>query len=399
MKKFISNQLGPNFTVKTAWRAFLNIRFLFSKPYSSSFLKGKEVKCDFPRNFQTKNYLLFNAARTALGEIAKIVKTKKKVGIPAVCCAVMATPFLAEGLEIEWLDCDEKGLLDLENFAEKADRIGIVLVPHTFGLQVDMQKISKISREKNIFVIEDGAHSFAPISKYADAKILSFGREKDVSCVSGGALLWHDDSQYAENFAGISLPPASKIWTLKHLFQPLVLAISLRWWFYGGRFFAGIWSKLKLFPRAVTSSEKCGAEDFPRNFLPRAIQEVLKQSLSRRESDLAHRQKIAEKWQSVLPKLFPKAQIIVPENFFRVILTNVDRAKIKKRAKSLGFDLNEWDGEPISPLGVNPAKFSYKTGDCPQAEKFMKNYITLPTNVRVSVKDVERFAKKFRGTF
>ena len=380
MKKLISNQLGPNFTVKTAWQAFCNIRFL-----------NNNKDLGFSRDFQTENYQLFNAARTALREIAKIVPTDKKIGIPAVCCAVMATPFLAEGLEIEWIDCDERGLMDLEDFAKKADNIGIILVPHTFGLQVNMQKVSEIAKSREIFVIEDGAHFFAPISEYADAKILSFGREKDVSCVSGGALLWNENSKYAENFAGISLPPASKIWTLKHLWQPLILAISLSFWFQGGRYFAGFWSKLKLFPRAVTPAEKCGTEDFPRTTMPRAIQEVLRQSLFRRELDLAHRQKIAEKWQLVLPKLFPKAEIIIPDNFFRVILINVNRDEIKKRARSLGFDLNEWDGEPISPAGVNLAKFGYKKGDCPNTEKFMQNYITFPTNVRVSEENLEAF--------
>ncbi len=95
----------------------------------------------------------------------------------------------------------------------------------------------------------------------------------------------------------------------------------------------------------------------------------------------------------IIPRIFPQAKVVVPENYFRVILLNVDRAEIKKRAKKICFDLNEWDGNPISPTGVNPAKFGYKAGDCPQAEKFMRNYITLPTNVRISEADVERFGK------
>lgn len=394
MKKLVSNQLGPNFTVKTAWQAFGNVRFLFIENYKQIPLNhplSKKNDKEFAGFFKTKNYKLFNAARTALGEIAKIVKTDKKVGIPAVCCAVMATPFLAEGFEIEWLDCDANGLLDLKDLEKKADKIDILIAPHTFGQKLDLKKIAEITKSREIFVVEDGAHYFSPISKYADAQILSFGREKDVSCVSGGALVWNKDSKYAKNFAEISLPEASKIWTLKHLWQPLILAISLKWWFQGGRFFAGFWSKLKLFPRAVTPAEKCGAEDFPRTMMPRAIQEVLKQSLNRRKEDLKHRQKIAEKWQSVLPKLFPNSEIIISDNFFRGILTGVDREKVKKSAKLLGFDLNEWDGEPISPSGVNLAKFGYKKGQCSNAEKFMKNYATLPTNVRVSENNIDNF--------
>jgi dTDP-4-amino-4,6-dideoxygalactose transaminase len=258
-----------------------------------------------------------------------------------------------------------------------------------------MEKVSEISRKNDIFVIEDGAHFFAPISKYADAKILSFGREKDVSCVSGGALLWNDNCKYAENFAGISLVESDNIWTIKHLFQPIILAISLKFWFYGGRFFAGFWSKLRLFPRAVTPAEKCGNENFPKTKMPRAIQEVLMQSLIRREKGLEHRQKLAKKWQLILPKLFPEAKITIPDNFFRVILSDVNREEIKKQAKVSGFDLNEWDGNPISPAGVNLAKFDYEKEDCPNAEKFMKNYVTLPTNVRTTETDVENFIKTY----
>ena len=384
MKKLVSNQLSPNFTILRAWQAFCTIRFLYAKQ-----------NLDFSREFETKNYVLCNAARTALGEIAKLLPQDKKVAIPAVCCAVMATPFLSQGIAIEWIDCDENGLIDLDDLTAKSRDISAVIVPHTFGLQVDMQKVYKITKSREIFIIEDGAHSFGPISPYADAKILSFGREKDVSSVSGGALLWNDNCTYAENFAGINLSKPSKIWTLRHLFQPLILALSLSFWFYGGRFIAGIWSKLGFFPRAVTPREKNGTEDFPSTKMPRAIQEILKESLKKRKKDLAHRQKIAEKWQSVVPKLFPTANVIIPQNYFRVIMTNVERKKIKANAKKRRFDLNEWDGEPISPVGVNLARFGYQKGDCPQSEKFMQHYITLPTNVRTSEDDVEDFLKEY----
>lgn len=125
------------------------------------------------------------------------------------------------------------------------------------------------------------------------------------------------------------------------------------------------------------------------------MQEFLRQSLNRKKEDLAHRQKIVKKWAEIIPRIFPEAQIIVPHNFFRVILTGVNRVEIKKRAKILGFDLNEWDGDPISPAGVNLAKFGYQKGVCPNAERFMQSYITLPTNIRVSVADVERFRREF----
>ncbi len=381
MKKLISNQLTPHFDIPRALEAFGKIKFLFNQ---------KDL--DFSREFGTQNYKLFNSARTALDQICKIVNPQK-IGIPAVCCAVMATPFLASNKEIEWLETTENGTLDLNDLAQKADKIDLLIVPHTFGQKIKMAEVAKITREKNIIIVEDGAHLFEPISEFSDAKIFSFGREKDISCVSGGALTWNANSPFANKFAEIKLPPAKKWWTFRHLCQPLILSFALSCWFQGGKYFAGFWNKIKLLPRAVTKKEKNGAEDFPQTTLPRPLQEILKQSFRYYQKDFHHRQKLVKKWQPILEKKFPDAQIIVPKNFFRIILVGLNRQEIKRKSQIFGFSLEEWDGNPISPLGVNLAKFGYQKGQCPCAEKFIKNYLTLPTNLHLTDSDIERFSK------
>ena len=112
-------------------------------------------------------------------------------------------------------------------------------------------------------------------------------------------------------------------------------------------------------------------------------------------NELSHRGKIAQAWKNKLTRIFPEGNITIPENFFRIIITGINRENTLKTAKQAGFDLGEWDGEPIAPRGVDLKKFGYTFGECPHAEKFIKNYVTFPTNRRTTVSDVERFVRIF----
>jgi len=363
------------------------------------FVGKKDIEIQLKQELRTENVKFFNSARTALAEIIRIVgpalKEEKKIGIPAFSCAVMATPFLTAGREICWLDVDKSGNILFEDFEKKSDELGMVLVPDTFGQSACLEEIFTVAKQKRIFVIADGAHSFSTSTKNCHAKILSFGREKDISCISGGALLWPNTSSFSVQFEGIYLPFPNKSWTIRHLLQPLVFALTLPWWTLGGKYIAALCNKSKLLPRAVTQPEREGLEDFPRNMMPPEIQPILLRNIQRRSKDLEHRKKIAECWKTELKRIFPESIITIPNNAFRVILTKRERPDILHRAKKIGFHLNEWDGEPIAPRGVHLEKFGYQKGQCPNAEHFSTHYVTFPTNKRTTEKDVKRFARYF----
>ncbi|MBT3349059.1 DegT/DnrJ/EryC1/StrS aminotransferase family protein [bacterium] len=386
--KLVSNQISPNFSFADALHAAWQI------------FGGKVVKKnEFEQIFYTEKFQLVSAARTALGLIAEDLKkrnARKKIGIPAFCCAVMATPFLEKNFEIEWIDTDEFGVISVADFEKKSDALAAILIPHIFGQRAPVAEIVKIARAKKIVTIEDAAHFFEKKCEKTDFKILSFGREKDVSCISGGALLWSDslDSQTATKLENLNLRLPTKSWTAKHLLQPLVFSLSLPWWNFGGKVVAAACGKAFL-PRAVTAAEKSGHEDFFAGKMPAAIQRVLRKSFENHDHDLAHRKKIAAAWRTELLKNFPEAKIVVPPNFLRVILIGVDRAEILKKSRKIGFHLADWDGSPIAPAGVNLGNFGYKKNQCPGAENFAKKYVTFPTNRRTNLSDVKKFAKLF----
>lgn len=381
--KLVSNQLGPNFSLSDALCALGYALLLGTK------------EADFSSYFETSNYKLASTARTLLGLLAATVPAGKSVGIPAVCCAVMATPFLSNGKKVCWLDTDKTGLLNPKEVEKHKDELGLILVPHLFGQQADIRKIIKIAQANNIIVVEDCAHFFIPGEPIADYRLLSFGREKDISCVSGGALTWRKNAPRCKHIQAASLENSSRILTFRLALQPFILALSLPYWSTGGRYIAGIFSKTKILPRAVTKGEKVGINDFPQTKLARTQQRILARAFQQRGSEITHRKKLANAWKQKLAELFPKSKINIPSNFFRVIATGIDRETILKTAKKIGFDLNEWDGDPIAPRGVELEKFGYQKGQCPNAEKFINSYITFPTNRRTSLADIERFTKLF----
>lgn len=382
--KLVSNQLGPNFTLRDALVAV-----------SYSLIPWTKEK-SFEHLFCTKNYILASTARTLLGSLAKQLKKGKKIGIPAVCCAVMATPFLEEGFDIQWLDTDEHGLIDTKEVKKYATELALVIVPHTFGQRAKIEEILKIAKQNDIITIEDCAHLFLTGEPIADYRLLSFGREKDVSCVSGGALTWRKDSPYAKFFTTHYLAKPNRSWVIRHAIQPLILTLSMHWWFKGGRFIAAFFSKSGIMPRAVSKAEKSGHEDFPRTRLGITQQHILARAIGQHNKELKRRKKLAEEWGKVLTKKFPDAKLTYPENLFRVIITGVIRTELLKKAQSIGFNLREWDGAPIAPTGVDLKKFGYQTGECPKAEIFIKNYLTFPTNRCTEISDIKRFAQNYK---
>ena len=404
--KLISNQIIPHFSFKDSLHALSQIFYIHSKK-----------NLDLKKEFKTENYYLTSSARTALYLIIKSFKPpkSKSIGIPAFICGVVATPFLEEGYKIEWIDVDENGLIDIKDFEKKSKNIGLVIVPHIFGQQAPLEAVYKIANPQNILVVEDTAHLIPHIElknkpskqfseNFFDAQILSFGREKVLSCVTGGALILPKKSIYKKsvekNYKNLKLP--SKFWIFQHLIQPFIFSISLPWWQFGGKIIPYIFRKINFLPLAVTPTEKRGREDFPQTKMPYAQQKILKKQFKLLPKRSELRKQNTQLWKDELKKLFPEDCIIIPENFFRVLVVNKkletrnNRKYFLKKLKGTDFHLSEWEGNPIAP-NVEIKKFGYIKGQCPMAEQFSKNYKTFPTHFRVNKSVIKYFAKIYKS--
>ena len=381
-----SNTIIPHFKLRDAW----NILWVYKKLTQKD---GEEI-------FLGKNFTFCNAGRTALSLLVENLKLpkNKKIALPAFTCAVVALPFIKAAYEIVWIDTDENGLISLEDFKRKSKNISAVLVVHIFGQEINLKPWIKFCEKENIFCIEDCAH-FLPRTKIvANARIYSFGREKILSSIIGGAIVCRDEElQKKINFSQESLPKADWFFVFKHLLQPLIFAISLPWWNFGGKIIPWILRKINFLPWAVLPLEKKGKMVFPRYKFPGKFSAILKYNWNEFKSREKKSQKITEIWQKILPKLFPKNKLIFPGNNFRVIMkakNEQEKKEIYNFFRKENIDLREWDGKPIAPFSIDLKSFNYKKGDCLVAENFAKTYLTFPTNYRMNKNIVQKLENK-----
>ncbi len=402
MKKLLSNQINPHFKLLDSLHAI------------GSLLAGKNHKSLntlFEETFKTKNIFFTNTARSALGLICETVKPdpSKRIALPAFICAVVATPFLARGYKIEWIETDDNGVIDVKDFESKAAKVSMVVVPHIFGQSAPLQQIAEIAKLHNIFVIEDGAHLIRQFQPYfktlADAQILSFGREKVISCVSGGALIWKENSAYHEHFKALEtrLKKPSLGWVVRHTLQPLIFSLSLCWWHQGGKIIPWLALKLKLLPLAVTPLEKKGQEDTPLTRLGLPQKRILARQIKNFDRRAVHAQSMALAWEEVLKPLWPEATIEASNTAFRFLIKKLSPTQKEEiiytlKQRQAPYHLSDWDGVPISPSGVLYSKFGYKPGQCPNAEYFARTYLTFPTNIRTQKANIKAFAKYINPT-
>ncbi len=99
----------------------------------------------------------------------------------------------------------ETGLIDTNEIAKKITAKTKAIVPvHYAGSVVDMQKISELAKEHNLYVIEDACHALGSFREeystgaldFSDMAIFSFHPVKHITTGEGGAILTNDEEIY-----------------------------------------------------------------------------------------------------------------------------------------------------------------------------------------------------------
>ena len=83
-----------------------------------------------------------------------------------------------------------------ESIEEKiSDRTLAIIANGLYGIAIDILKIKKISKEKNIYLIEDASQNFLSVFENklmgttGDMNILSYGLSKPIQSICGGSLI------------------------------------------------------------------------------------------------------------------------------------------------------------------------------------------------------------------
>ena len=372
----------------------------------------KQLEEEF-KNYLGINYVVaLNSGRSALLAILDALNVGKgdEVLIQGFTCNSAVNPILKKGAKPVFVDIDDGLNLDPLDLKKKiTPRSKVVIVQHSFGWPAQMDEITKIVKENNLFLIEDCAHALGAkyqgrlCGSFGDAAFFSLGRDKVISSVFGG-MATTNNKELAEKIKAFQekLSYPSAFWIFQQLLHPVltnyfvipIYALNACL----GRLVLGAFHKLLILSKAVYGKEKRGewSQSFPKRF-PNAFAVLALNQFKKLERFNQHRKEIAELYRKELRG----TNLVLPFNttgngfepgFMRFpVLTGLNTDEILKKARKRKLFLDDgWRKTPVVPLDTDLGKMNYQPGSCPRAEKIAQSIINLPTHINISQKDAKK---------
>ncbi|OGG18385.1 hypothetical protein A2721_00360 [Candidatus Gottesmanbacteria bacterium RIFCSPHIGHO2_01_FULL_47_48] len=399
--KPIAISLIPNYSFSDVVRSF----WLFLQPWAyldfqaegrlvgkiSLFLGRKHViLCESGR---AAEYFLLKALGIGPGD---------EVIIQAFTCVAVPNSIIWNGARPVYCDIDESLNLDPKKLEKLITlKTKAVIFQATFGAMGKIREIREICRQHKVLLIEDLAHGLGNESKteklgnFGGAAYLSFGRDKVISGIWGGAVVTDDDGLY-ERLQALteSLPERGRWWVAKQLvFAPLVYLILQTYAFFnlGKALHRTLWLA-GILPKVLDLAEKEGErrEVFHRG-MPGALARLAESQLTDLGKMIGHRKRLADYYDGALRGVagvkFPGGE---GSSFLRYSILVSDPQGLRRFAARRNVFLGDWYDNVVAPKGVSLEKAGYRLGSCSQAEEMTGKIVNLPTGVNVDLVDAER---------
>lgn len=387
-----------------------------------SWKEGEQVKIlegELKRYFAVKYTILFNSGRACLTAILEALQVKEgdEVLLQGFTCNSAVMPILQTKARPVFVDIDDTLNMSPDDLEKKiSSKSKVIMVQHTFGFPAQMDRIMEISKKHNLILIEDCAHSLGAkfqdklCGTLGDIAFFSFGRDKIISSVFGGALITNNEELGRKiiNFKD-KLNYPSGFWIFQQLLHPILinnLILPLYRFPTLGKIFLIFLQKIRILSKAVSSKEKKGSasRSYPKKF-PNALATLALNQFQKLERFNFHRREIAKIYEEnlkesafVLPFSTNKEQKEII--FMRYPVLVSDSERILKEFRKKRILLNDgWRKISIVPPGNDIKKMGYILGSCPKAEEVASKILNLPTHINLSkekAKEIVDLLKKFQ---
>lgn len=406
MKKAIHIAASPNTQkddVQLAWK-------LWIRPWNWNNCRGSyDLQEKISDYFETKNICMFDSGRSAIMEVLKAfgVGPGDEVLVHAFTCLVVANPIKWVGAKPVFVDVNKENFnFDLKDLKKKiTGKTKAIIIQHSFGIPEDVEEIRKVVGEK-IVIIEDLAHSLGgefkgkKLGMFGDAAILTFGIEKVISGVRGGAAIIYDTEVASKmNDEYQKLPEFPKSMVRLALFNPIFWSITLPVYYFGigiltlGRAFVFIGHKVGILGRMIEKEEYEGS--LP-NWMPSKIAPILAElglhQWDKLQKMNTHRREIAKIYSEKLGIEYKDATMMLR---FPVLVK--DREKLISKTKKAGIVLGDWYKKILYAPKATLDVLGYRIGSCPTAEKIKDQIVNLPTHINVTTQDAVKIAELVKG--
>lgn len=364
----------------------------------------------FSDYFGNSQLLLYNSGRSAEYEILRAMGIGKgdDVIVQAFTCAAVPNSILWTGANVVYADIDQSLNLTVESCERVlTKKTKAIIVQHTLGVPAEIDRLVIFARKNNLLLIEDCAHSLGATYKnqslgsWGDAAFFSFGRDKVVSSVFGGAAMI--SKEHKEIFKALQnqyrlLPSPSVFWTTQQLFHPIAFAVILPLYQSGiGKVLLYVLQKLHLLSFPVYPEEKLGKNPgiFP-SLYPNALAALVLLQLKKLNRYNTRRQEIV----SLYKTAFQKSKLEFQEDrngaiYLRYSFFIEHAEQLLQSFRKKGILLGNWYRTPVDPRGTILSAVQYKEGLCKNAERLSSKVINLPT--LISTQNAQRIVSMIQS--
>lgn len=416
MAKPLFNSLGSNYTPEMV--AVAN-QYAGNPAAEQARLAG-ELQQQLTKQFKGLSQLVYKG-RDAIELVCRPLaeSSQDKVGVitQGLACHAIEEGMLRAGVTPIYADL-EKGTLSpslrtvkaaLAKAKQSDISVKAVFLQHTLGYANPVAEIQQFCQEQQLLLIEDLAQSYGALDatgkllgSYADAVIFSFGRDKVLDAVSGGAVVFkaqfwkalgRDGAAWLANQQPMDYPPAAVI--QKEMYYP-GLTQTIRSTHQSG---VGkvVFKAAKFF--GLLTSPIASAVGHPTKLANGYIKLVLLQ-LKYLDEQLKHRRQIAQTYLDAFAGVeelncMADAQRLSTDIHLRLPILVKSEAKLKKIIAACAaqdiYISDRWYRDVVDSGSLNYPSV-YKPGTCPEAEQVSKRLLNLPTHHHISVEDAQRIA-------
>ena len=408
----IISQFTPNSNLR---EILVSLKYIFW-PFliSNSKRHIKKLSDQISLFYPNHKVFCFDSGRTALSQVLKAyidigkAKPEQEVLVAGHTCLVVVNAIMKSGLKPVYVDFQNNSFqLDVNDLKSKVtSKTKFILIQHTFGFADDIDSIKQIAEKHNLILIEDLAHSFTGkykdqyLGEKSDVAILSFGSNKILSCLRGGAAVTKDDFLAERLDKQLSelqdFPDAESYrYHLKHV----VFYVAQKLYFVlgTGKMIMWISNKLRLIPKVITFREKQSLLKFiPEHSMSDSLAHIGYKQFQNIQTNAENRQNLYQAYYDELSevpelKIFPTVQgythlfvpILVPNPYSL-------QTVLKRHRVLINLD---WTGTAISPNIKSLKKYNFHSEDCPNAVKQAKQLVCLPLHQNMDLKKVKRVTK------
>lgn len=400
----IFTSLSPNAEWGDATRG---LRLALSRTHTQDHTQEELLLGRIQKFFDVPHAFLFESGRSALASLLRAIPLRSgdEVLMQAFTCVAVPNAVLWAGGLPRYVDCmRETYTMSPDDLRKKiTPKSRVVIIQHTFGIPADMDRLLQIAQKHNLMVIEDCAHTVGStyhgrrVGTYGHAAVLSFGRDKALSSVFGGAALARDaDLAIRLKQIHSQLPYPSHRWILQQLLHPLFMHMVKKTYRIGvGKLLLKAFRLSHLLFPAVTKQERKALQPaFAFHSMPRSLAALANYQWEKLDRMNGHRKKLADLYRALLEEKQGIALPSVPPDrdalFVRYPVQVSDPQAVLLRCRTRGILLGDWYDAPIAPKDVDRAIVGYQEGSCPVAEDLARHTINLPTSIGISSDDALR---------